>query len=276
MQKSVVMSIFVFLCLLCFSVLSVGCAGFSVMQVDRTVYRVNKSDSNETAVMTAVQSIVRDFDFADARGHAVHFDGLAGPYALADRGPGQPIRLTAAVEAASWAFKREDIADLDALAAKLKSASGELSRFIGSELSPETARLLSAYRGGPELKLQAALAGDLTTIVCRAFTTPLGVTIYTEQRFSGIALSAETIALLNRARDRNEQAHLNRLLLQDAYPRELVKTHEVDRIRVDLAQRSAHGTPTAMYIRIQSRLDDALRRGVGNTLMVERQRYRLP
>jgi MFS family permease len=112
----------------------------------------------------------------------------------------------------------------------------ETNRFAGRSLSEPTKKLLGQEPADQELlrlnrlllgevfsrelaklrPLQSWLAGDLTRIIQAG---PL----YDPQRFAGIGLSEETKQWLARKPQGGKQAHLNRLLLEDAFPQELAR-----------------------------------------------------
>jgi len=53
-----------------------------------------------------------------------------------------------------------------------------------------------------------------------------GPSIYDEYRFAEVEMRRETQDLINRAKQGDGMTRLNRLLLEDAYPRQLAKTGE--------------------------------------------------
>src|SRR6185369_5886537 len=65
--------------------------------------------------------------------------------------------------------------------------------------------------------VKSALAKNLSK-----FTS--GASLYEESRFKGIALRPETTALRVKNPEGQELARLNRLLLEDAYPKEISKS----------------------------------------------------
>ncbi len=124
----------------------------------------------------------------------------------------------------SSTFSAEDIIGLGSLAAKLKQPpeSEPVNRFLSGQLSLATQNLLVPYQGGSNSPLQRALAADLNRIVKSG-------PIYEPRRFAGVRLSLETSNLLNQALQGADLVRLNRMLLVDAYPQELSKSHRVTR-----------------------------------------------
>jgi uncharacterized repeat protein (TIGR01451 family) len=114
-------------------------------------------------------------------------------------------------------FLVSDITDLQSLANKLKTpAPADLvSQYLNSQLSAETLALLAAYAGGPNALLQHHLVLDFNTIIQSG---PL----YTPARFAGVTLSAETLYVLGQNPTGIDLVRLNRLLIRDAYPAEIV------------------------------------------------------
>lgn len=244
------------------------------MRVNRTVYRIENSKANEGAAQRAVGLVVKDFGFRKAPERTAYPGSLAA-YTLQDTSSGEPLKLAIAVERALWAFGAEDILDLESVAGRLKrpSPSDQVSGYVRTNLSAATDELLSNYHGGPDSRLQTALAADLNALICRAYAKPVGELLYTPKRFARVELSPEAVELLTKQVNGPALVHLNRLLLQDAFPSEIAKTRQRDRIRVDLSQRRGE---TATYLEVQTRLTWALKHEVGDAVELEKQRYRLP
>lgn len=110
-------------------------------------------------------------------------------------------------------YAPEDLTDLPALAAKLRSRH-RLSEYLQSRFSDETRTLLAEYDGGRDQDLKEALVNDLNEVV-------LGPPIYDAKVFREVRLRDETEALLAREPQGELLARLNRLLLDDAFSREL-------------------------------------------------------
>jgi hypothetical protein len=102
--------------------------------------------------------------------------------------------------------------------------------------------------------------------------------IYTPERFANTDLSAESRRLIQQSRDAQETIHLNRLLLQDAYPGEIKRSEQSDWIRIDLSQRRPwprKGIPPD-YRKVQTAVTAALQKEFGNGVSIEQRRYHLP
>lgn len=101
---------------------------------------------------------------------------------------------------------------LQPLADKLKSATDPVSAYVKTRLSSPTLSALDSFSDANSINLQTNLLNDLNGLIT-------GSSIYDSQRFAGIALRPETQRLLAVIPTENTGAHLNRLLLDDAYPK---------------------------------------------------------
>ena len=120
-------------------------------------------------------------------------------------------------EKAAAAFAATDVKDPLWLARELTLKTNELSAFLSTKLDAAAHQALSQYQNTnviPE-QLQAALLADLNLAL-------VGQTIYEEGRFRNVTLRPETRKLLRQHPEGKDAARLNRLLLEDAYPKELV------------------------------------------------------
>jgi ACS family hexuronate transporter-like MFS transporter len=114
-------------------------------------------------------------------------------------------------------FSDQDIVkkiDLSALALKLNQPTDAVSTFVRTSLSSATLSALTNYSALAPLTLQTNLLPDLNTLIN-------GQPIYDARRFAGVTLRPETQKLLAQTPSGEALKHLNRLLLDDAYPREI-------------------------------------------------------
>jgi hypothetical protein len=122
---------------------------------------------------------------------------------------------------------KASIADLNGLIAKLKQPANPVAEFIKGRLSPETLAAINAYDGtGSDHAARFGLAQDLETVVTQDMRPvkkdePPVETLYSDARFSGVALKEETRTLLETNPRGNDRLRLNRMLLADAFPKEL-------------------------------------------------------
>ncbi|WP_392529960.1 hypothetical protein [Nostoc sp. C117] len=92
-----------------------------------------------------------------------------------------------------------------------------LSEFLRSQFSSDTQRLLDAYTSPPpEPALIAALLPELNQLL-------LGKSLYDQQRFASITLSAKTKRLVQQNLHGKELIRCNRLLLEEAFPSQIRK-----------------------------------------------------
>jgi H+/Cl- antiporter ClcA/CBS domain-containing protein len=109
----------------------------------------------------------------------------------------------------------DNFTDLAAIARKLQHpGTNQVSDYIASRLPAPTRESLFEYRGGSNPRLQKALAESMNRII-------EGGVLYEPQLFAGIALSAETKALIDQNPTGPDLERLNRLLLEEAFPHEL-------------------------------------------------------
>jgi hypothetical protein len=117
---------------------------------------------------------------------------------------------------ASWVFSVGDLLDLPSFADKLEQPTDAVSAYLKSSLSAATLTALADYQGSSSnsLALQTSLVEDLNRII-------RGQSIYDAQRFAGVSLRPYTQQLLAQNPQGDALVHLNRLLLEDAYPLEI-------------------------------------------------------
>jgi fucose permease len=115
------------------------------------------------------------------------------------------------------AFAGSDFKDVSALAAKLTAKADPVSAFLASNLSSSTLQTLARFKevGAGVTAARVALTQDLNSLI-------LKTNIYTPERFSGVTLQNKTKQLLAPDAPPRSMPRLNRLLLADAYPQELV------------------------------------------------------
>ena len=114
------------------------------------------------------------------------------------------------------AFAGSDFTDVPALAARLRDRADPVSAHLASTLSSGTLRTLERYEQGAasDATLRVALMQDLNSLI-------LAPRLYSPERFSGVRLQEKTRDLLSGASAARNDPRLNRLLLADAYPKEL-------------------------------------------------------
>lgn len=113
----------------------------------------------------------------------------------------------------NWALAADDFRALPAFAVRLREKKDAVSAYIHGALNPETRQSLAAYPGDGPLSgaLELQLLRELNQLVA-------GRSIDDPQRFARVTLRGETQRLRARHAPGATPAHLNRLLLEDAFP----------------------------------------------------------
>ena len=121
----------------------------------------------------------------------------------------------------SLSIKVEHLKEPQRLALELKAAGDPLAQYLKSKFSPATRKRLDAYDGltSPSKALRKALAREINKVVN-------GDSLYEENRFEKVDLTDETWDLIDKNPDGKDRLRLNRLLLEDAYPIEKVKSRK--------------------------------------------------
>jgi len=116
-------------------------------------------------------------------------------------------------------FGVNDFKNVLSLAKKLTGKTDQLSEYLYGRLKPETLKLLevSVKNDKPDDKLVLALGADLNEILKN----------YDEKLFEKVTLNEEMSKLRASHPDGTELIRLNRLLLEDTYKDEIVKSHDV-------------------------------------------------
>ena len=111
-----------------------------------------------------------------------------------------------------------DILQLGSLVAKLTNHTDGVSQILWERFSPEIRTRLEESAGAESVK--PSLRDELNRILRDS-------TFYDPGHFAGVKLSTETQSHLNPNAPRRDPFRLNRLLLQDAYPKELARKSQV-------------------------------------------------
>jgi SSS family solute:Na+ symporter len=126
-----------------------------------------------------------------------------------------PPGLQYVLDMRSPLLSAETIQDLPKLAASVSepAESDAVSPYLRSQLSPEVVESLASYEGGPDPQLKEVLAKDFNRIIEAG---PL----YAEDRFPEHMLSDRAKGFLKKDElDNEDRTFLNRILLENAYPR---------------------------------------------------------
>lgn len=115
-------------------------------------------------------------------------------------------------------LRPSDLKDPLGLATKLRNAHDPLSQYLRERFSPETQWLLENHDDSnePSEAFRDALVDELNRLLGSA-------ELFDEKRFAQLSLTATTRGLLERKPQGEDRTRLNRLLLEEAYPREVEK-----------------------------------------------------
>jgi hypothetical protein len=109
--------------------------------------------------------------------------------------------------------------DAFGLSLKLRQGRDPISNYIWSQFAPGTQQLINRYTS-PQPHSQTLLQ----TLVHEFNGLLQRPSLYAEERFARVSLREDTEALLQQAPPYDELLHLNRMLLEDAYPNEIAKS----------------------------------------------------
>jgi len=134
-----------------------------------------------------------------------------------------------------------DISDFAALAKKLTQKSDAVSTFLNGQLDETVRNTLGADFTATDPKpARSALAKNLTKIA-------LGPSLYERTRFQNVQLRPETQQLLQQTPRGRDLVHLNRMLLEDAFPSEISKSPSTGWIVKDGAMASTGAGRGVIY-----------------------------
>ncbi|HTY08014.1 MAG TPA: OmpA family protein [Candidatus Edwardsbacteria bacterium] len=123
-------------------------------------------------------------------------------------------------------YSDKELINLPALVVKLIDSRNPVSAFLRQQFSPRTNRLLDNYSPGRgNLLLGKSLARDLNKLI------KAGTLLYSADKFKDVKLSERTSKLLAQNPSADQLVRLNRMLIDDSYPTEIVRakpgTYEV-------------------------------------------------
>ena len=118
----------------------------------------------------------------------------------------------------STQFRMPDLKEPNSMAVKLRDARDPVSQYVRGQLSPELQQQLSGYDDSSPRSdaLQRNLVDELNRLL-------KGPSLFEEGRFSQVPLAEETRKLMAQNPQGDDLVRLNRMLLEDAYPREIAK-----------------------------------------------------
>ena len=182
--------------------------------LDRTQQAISRQTLEDVQHVSGQELLagIRDFALAEFGPMAMMVLNEWGIHTSRDFGE---IVFNMVENGSTHSFAVGDFKDPESFAAKLRQHPDPLSRFLWNKFS-EASR--EAVLTSPEREtLEPVLVESLNGIIRND-------RLYREERFAGVPLSEQTKFLLGLELSGNNLARLNRLLLEDAYPREIVKS----------------------------------------------------
>jgi type VI secretion system ImpB/VipA family protein len=116
-------------------------------------------------------------------------------------------------------FLRGDLKNAGGLATKLQAGKDPVSQYIKSQFGDDTQRLLQDYDGSEQSvdTLRRALVNEFNRLIN-------GASLFDEKRFAKVKLSGEAQKLIGQNPKGVSLVRLNRLLLEDAFPQEIIRS----------------------------------------------------
>jgi hypothetical protein len=166
--------------------------------------------------------------------------------------------------------------DASSLALKLREGQDALSGYIRNKLSAETGTLLSQYDGSTDIpkELQERLISELNLLIQGKLenTKEEIEALYEESRFEHVMLSNETQELISKKPEGDALVRLNRRLIEEAYPAEILRSwqfsvHDIKK-PVALANK-LNQAEEAVSLYIRERLSDQRSQLIANPESIE-------
>jgi len=142
----------------------------------------------------------------------------------------------------SYGLGGGDISNPGSLAKKISDKADPVSAFVAEQLD-DAGKSAAAGLTSTDANAKAAIAA-LAKSLSKVVTGPL---IYEPKRFANVHLSAPTEELLKSKPAGTELTHLNRLLLEDAYPTEITKSLSTSWVVKDGAMASTGAGRGVIY-----------------------------
>ncbi len=145
-------------------------------------------------------------------------EAVAAPPATISLFDGKTLNGWVLLENTVYRVSRYDISDAAIFIGKIANAVDPVSAWVRNALTESLRNDLSTYSAGtPQANITLpALVNELNQLLA-------GPSIYDAARFRGVAFRPETKRLLAQKLHGLPLAHLNKLLLEDAYPTDLVR-----------------------------------------------------
>jgi hypothetical protein len=145
-------------------------------------------------------------------------EAMAAPPAMVSLFDGKTLNGWVLLENTVYRVSRYDISDAAIFIGRIAAGVDPVSAFVRNALTESLRNDLSRYSAGtPQANITLpALVNELNQLLT-------GPSIYDAARFRGVAFRPETKRLLAQKLHGLTLAHLNKLLLEDAYPTDLVR-----------------------------------------------------
>ncbi|MDB6018333.1 MAG: Integral rane sensor signal transduction histidine kinase [Pedosphaera sp.] len=133
-------------------------------------------------------------------------------------------------------FAEDDIKDLPAFAVKLQKHADPVSQFLWDRFSEPTHQVILAFTSAGTnadyKKFETTVVDELNNVIRNGI-------IYQKARFADTTLSPETQSMFGPDLQGDRLMRFNRLLLEDAYPSEIVKNHKLKPYQLGFMGRTA-------------------------------------
>jgi Domain of Unknown Function (DUF1080) len=175
-------------------------------------------------------------------GVAAISDGMAAPPATVSLFDGKTLNGWVLLENTVYRVSRYDISDTAIFIGKIANSADPVSGFVRSAMTESLQKDLSTYSAAtPQANVTLpALVNELNQLLT-------GPSIYDAARFRNVTLRPETKRSLAQKLHGLPLAHLNKLLLEDAYPTDLVRNPAAGWIVKDGAMASTGAGRGVIY-----------------------------
>jgi hypothetical protein len=167
-------------------------------------------------------------------------NGIGAPPVTVPLFDGKTLDGWILLENTIYRVSRYDIVDSAAFAGKIANSADPVSAFVRGALTEPLRKDLSTYSAATANVTLPALVNELNLLLT-------GPSIYDAERFRDVTLRPETKRLLAQKLQGLSLAHLNKLLLEDAYPADLIRNPAAGWIVKDGAMASTGAGRGVIY-----------------------------
>lgn len=126
------------------------------------------------------------------------------------------LDLVAETEQDAKLFATTDFKNPDSLIARLQAQRSEIAQFVWSQLSSEAREIFAQTNTAVDIQ-RAYLAGEFNELL-------YGDSLYDRDRFADVEISPEAREMIGTELDERDRIRLNRMLLEDAFSEDIVRT----------------------------------------------------